>query len=233
MPRTQEEKNELLDRDLAQVAKILAGVFVAIAGIGTAFGLSQDALLTAVNNNLGLFVGVAILALIAVGLSLLSLFFKSNGSGNLWQLGFLGAGSTAYLIALLMTVGGVASYATGNGRPNVTNVSVVPGSPVKINFTVHADGMQAKKVLIVVVDAFKDKAPIGTEPLYRTILHADDKGDIEQKVEFVMERGEATRLTIRARPDKVTEDGAVCDSSQDSDKLGCATVILPPEKKKA
>jgi hypothetical protein len=226
-PRTQEEKNEVLDRDLAQVAKILAGVFVAIAGVGAAFGLSQDALLTAVNNNLGLFIGVAILALIAVGLSLLSLFFKNNGPGNLWQLGFLGAGSTAYLIALLMAIGGVASYATGNGRPNITNVSVLPGSPIKINFTVHVDGMQNKKALIVVVDAFEGKSAVSEDSLYRTILHADDKGEIEQKVEFVMEKGKATRLTIRARPDKVTEDGVVCDSSQDSDKLGCATVLLP------
>ncbi|MCX4956876.1 hypothetical protein [Streptomyces virginiae] len=228
MAQTQEEKHEALDRDLAGIVKILAGVFLVIAGVGTAFGLSQHALLVAVNNDLGLFIGVGILALLAVGLSVVTLFFKNNKKGNVWQLVLLGVGVTAYLAALVLTVAGVASYATGHGRPNITNVSVVPGSPAKVNFTVHADGVKGNQMLIVEAEAFNEKVPINGNPLYRTVLHADDNGDIEQKVEFVMEKGDATRLTIQAFPEHGYKDGPGCESGETSDKLGCATVVLPP-----
>ncbi|MGW8600788.1 hypothetical protein ACWGLB_17855 [Streptomyces sp. NPDC055893] len=226
--QTQAQRDAVLDRDLAGVAKILAGVFLVIAGAGTAFGLSQDALLVAVNNDLGLFIGVGILALVAVGLSVVSMFCKNDKKGNVWQVSLLGVGVVAYLAALVLVIAGVASHATGHGRPNVTNLSVMPGSPFKVKFTVHADGVKGNHMLIVEADAFKERAPIGGNPLYRTVLHADDNGDIEQEVEFVMEQGEATRLTIQAFPDHGYKDGPGCESGETSDKLGCATVVLPP-----
>ncbi|MBT2451266.1 hypothetical protein J7F03_30195 [Streptomyces sp. ISL-43] len=222
------KQQEKVDRDLAGIAKILAGVFLAIAGVGTAFGLSQDSLLVAVNNDLGLFIGVGILALLAVGLSVVSLFFRNDKSGNVWQVGLLAVGVAAYLAALVLVIAAVANYATGHGRPNVSNLSVTYGSPLKVNFTVHADGVNNDKMVIVEVEAFKDKVAMSSNPLYRTALHADDKGDIEQKVEFVMEQGDATRLTIRAFEDHGSKGGETCEASQTSHKLGCATVLLPP-----
>jgi hypothetical protein len=221
-------QQERVGGDLAGIAKILAGVFLAIAGIGTAFGLSQDSLLVAVNNDLGLFIGVGILALLAVGLSVVSLFFKNDKGGNVWQVGLLAAGVAAYLAALTLVSAAVANYATGHGRPNISNVSVTYGSPLKVNFTVHADGVNNDKMVIVEVEAFKDRVTMGSNPLYRTALHADDKGDIDQKVEFAMEHGDATRLTIRAFEDHGSRGGETCEASQTSHKLGCATVILPP-----
>ncbi|WP_327727128.1 hypothetical protein OG250_07405 [Streptomyces sp. NBC_00487] len=209
------------------MAKILTGIFVAIAGAGAAFGLSQDSLLVAVNNDLGLFVGVAVLALVAVALSVVSLFFNNEKPGNVWQVSLLGVGVIAYLAALVLTVAGVANYATGHGRPNVASLSVIPGSPVKVNFTVHADGVKDDNMVIAEAEAFNGETPMGGNPIYRTVLHADDSGDIEQKVEFVMERGEATRLTVRVFPDHGNKDGATCESSNTPHDLGCATVLLP------
>ncbi|WP_406185885.1 hypothetical protein [Streptomyces sp. NBC_01006] len=228
MAQTETEKHEVLDRDLASVVKILAGVFVAIAGASAAFGLSQHSLLVAVNNEIGLFVGVAALALLAVGLSVVTLFFKNDKKGNIKQVVLLSIGVAAYLAALVLAIWGVAGYATGHGRPNITNVSVVPGSPAKVNFTVHADGVKGNQMLIVEAEAFNEKVPIKGNPLYRTVLHADDNGDIEQKVEFVMAKGDATHLTIQAFPDHGYKDGPDCESGESSDKLGCATVVLPP-----
>lgn len=230
MTQTADEKNEKIDRNLSSVATMLAAVFAAIAGAGTAFGFSQDSLLTAVNNDTGRFLGVAALALIAIGLSIWSLFQGADVTGNRRQSLMLGVGVFAYLGSLLLAITGVAEYATGNGRPNVTNLSVVQGSPVKVNFTVHADGVKSDNMVIVEAEAFKGETPMSGNPLYRSVLHADDNGDIEQKVEFVMERSDATRLTIRIFPDHGNKDGVTCESSNTPHDLGCATVMLPPDK---
>ncbi|MFD3808052.1 hypothetical protein ACFWTC_31670 [Streptomyces sp. NPDC058619] len=227
-PEPEDAKQERVDGRLAQVAKILAGVFVAIAGAGAAFGLSQDTLLTAVNNNILLFIGVAALALGAVGLSIWSLFQGKNKEGNIKQSGLLGLGVGFYLGALLLALWGVANVATGNGRPNITDISVERGSDMKVTFTVHADGVKGKEVVIAEIEAFKGEAKLGGGPVYRTLLHADDKGDVNQKVIFIFSPGEATHITIWARPDHVNpgSDGA-CDASKAEDKLGCATILLP------
>ncbi|MFI8391577.1 hypothetical protein [Streptomyces sp. NPDC085540] len=222
-----------VDNNLAGVAKALAGVFVAIAGVGAAFGISQEKLLVAVNNDLMLFVFVAGFALLAVTLSIASMFCSNKTGGNVLQSVILALGVFFYLTALVITVWGVARYATGHGRPNITNLSVVPGSPMKVHLTVHADGVQNDKMIIVEAEGFKGETPVGEKPLYRTIMHADDNGDVEQKLEFVWEPGEATRLTIRARHDHETKNGATCEPSEYSEKLGCASIVLPPPVKKS
>ncbi|MFJ3728174.1 hypothetical protein ACIPYQ_37185 [Streptomyces sp. NPDC090045] len=227
MSQTTDEKNEKIDRNLSGVATTLAGVFVAIAGVSTAFGFSQSSLLTAVNNDTLRFLGVAALALLAIGMSIWSLFQGADPTGNRRQSLMLGVGVFFYLGALLLAITGVAEYATGNGRPNVRSLSVVPGSPYKVSFEVHADGVQGSTMVIVEAEAFEGERPTDEGVLYRTILHADDGGDIDQKVEFVMEKGKATRLTVRAFPDHENKDGATCESSSSPHKLGCATVILP------
>lgn len=129
MVQTADEKNDKIDRNLSGVATTLAGVFVAIAGVGTAFGLTQDSLLTAVNNDTLRFLGVAALALLAIGMSIWSLFQGADATGNRRQSLMLGLGVFFYLGSLLLAITGVAEYATGNGRPNVTKLSIVPGSP--------------------------------------------------------------------------------------------------------
>lgn len=226
MVQTADEKNDKIDRNLSGVATTLAGVFVAIAGVGTAFGLTQDSLLTAVNNDTLRFLGVAALALLAIGMSIWSLFQGADATGNRRQSLMLGLGVFFYLGSLLLAITGVAEYATGNGRPNVTKLSIVPGSPKKVSFTVHADGVQGSKMLIVEAEAFDGEKTLNGGVLFRSVLHADGNGDIEQSIEFVMERNDATRLTIRAFPDHGDKDGPTCESSTTHDKLGCATVFF-------
>lgn len=226
-PDTQGEINRRLDRDLSGVAKILAGIFATIAGVGAAFGLSQESLLVAVNNNLWLFIGVAALALVAIALSIWSLFQGNDRKGNRKQSLILGGSVVFYLAALTLAIGGVAGYATGNGHPNVSELSITTGSPLKLHFAVHADGVKNSEVIIAEVKLFKDEEPVGGKPLYQTLLHSDDNGRIDQRVEFIIERGEANRLTVRIRPDHVHEEGAYCEANQTTQKLGCSTVILP------
>lgn len=225
-----DEKNRQLDRDLSGVAKILTGTFVGIAGIGTAFGLSQDALLVSVNNDTLRYFWIAVLAFIAVALGIWSLFQGSNRRGNRHQAWMLGVGVVAYLMALVLAIWGVANTATGNGRPNLMDVTVTPNAMVHVSFTVHADGVKKKDTIIAEVDGFKGKqgeAPLENSPIYRGLLHPDDNGDVHQKVTFDFRRGDTTRLTIRARPDHESKDGTNCDASQASEKLGCITLLLP------
>ncbi|MBB4984786.1 hypothetical protein [Streptomyces nymphaeiformis] len=219
-------RNEKVDERLGKVTTTLTGTFVAIAGVATAVGISQDSLLAAVNNDPWLYFGIAILGAVAVALGIWSLFQGNDRRGNRKQAWLLGSGTIVYMLALFLAIAAVARVATGNGRPNVTNLSVVPGSPKKVSFTVHADGVQGGKMLIVEAEAFDAVKTLNGGVLYRSVLHADDHGDIEQSVEFVIERSDATRLTVRAFPDHEDKDGATCESDTTHDKLGCATVLF-------
>ncbi|MET9528026.1 hypothetical protein [Streptomyces coeruleorubidus] len=224
-PTPDDERQKRLDENLATVAKLLIAAFVGVAGVGTAFGLSQDSLLVAINNDLTLYVWVAALSIAAVALGIASLFCSNNAPGNRIQAGLLTIGSVFYIVALLLVINGVAKTATGNGRPSITDVTVKPNSMAEVSFTVHADGVQKGKMVVAEVQGFKNEA--GQDILYRTLLRPDDTGDVHQKVTFVYKRGVENWLTIRAQPDGTGMDGEDCDANQAPSKLGCATVRLP------
>ncbi|MDX3839521.1 hypothetical protein [Streptomyces europaeiscabiei] len=171
--------------------------------------------------------GVAGLALLAVGLSIWSLFDGADPEGNRRQSVKLGIGVLVYLAALFVAIVYVANYATGHGRPNITKLSVIPGSPVKIKFTVHADGVPNKRAVVVEAQGFKsDGSRLTDKPLYKAVLRPDDSGDIEQEMEVVWEAGEATRLTIQIAQGGSEEPTATCQPGK-SDKLTCASILLP------
>jgi hypothetical protein len=224
--------NEVVDRNLAAVAKTLSAVFTTVAGAGTALGFTQEKLLAAVNTYTLLFVGVAALALIAVGLTIWSLFQGSDLTGNRNQGWMLGGGVAAYLLALLVAIGAVASYATGNGRPTITNLSAVPGSSVKVNFAVQANGVSGKRKVVVKAQGFRiDGTPVKAEPMYQSVLPPDDNGKVEQKIEVVWEQGEIARLTIIADQDGDRQISATCDAYVASkEKLTCLSIKLPAAK---
>jgi hypothetical protein len=228
--RSPAPRDEVVDGNLAGVAKTLAGVFTAVAGAATAFGFSQEKLLTAINSNDSLFLRIAGLGLLAVALSMVSLFLPKSKPGNWWQVGFLAAGTGVYLWALYLAITAVADYATGHGRPNITNLSVLPGSPVKINFTVRADGVPNKKAIIVKAQGFKNDGKVENGKLYHAVLRPNNSGDIEQKLEVVWEAGEATRLTILVDQEGTKEIDPTCGPGSD-DKLACASILLPVTKK--
>ncbi|MGW1713238.1 hypothetical protein [Streptomyces sp. NPDC002156] len=218
-------REKVVDENLAGIAKTLAGVFAAVAGVGTTFGISQENLLAAINNNPGRFQWVIGLGLGAVALSMASLFLGSSTLQNWIQVLVLSIGTGAYLAALYVALTGVADYATSHGRPNITNLSVVPGSPVKINFTVDADGVPNSQAVVVEAQGFKGEVALDDKPVYKAVLRPDGNGDIEQKLEVVWEAGEATRLTIQVAQGGNSEPTATCKPA--SDKLTCASILLP------
>ncbi|MFI1170159.1 hypothetical protein [Streptomyces melanogenes] len=214
------------------MAKTLGGVFTLIAGAGTALGFSQEKLLAAINNDRLRFFFVAVLGLIAVGLSIWSLFQGANKAGNRRQSWILAGGVCVYLTALFLAITGVANYATGSGRPNIANLSVVPGSPVKINLTVKADGVPNKHAIIVKVQGFGRDGTAVDGKLYHAVLRPDSNGDVEQKLEVVWEAGDATRLTILVDQDGTKEINATCGPDMGTDdKLACSSIALPASKK--
>ena len=224
------ERSEVVDKNLAGIAKTLAGVFTAVAGVGTTFGISQENLLAAINNYPERFRWVIGLGLIAVALSMASLFLGSSTSENWMQVLLLSIGTGTYLAALYVALTGVADYATGHGRPNITNLSVVPGSPVKINFTVDADGVPNSQAVVVEAQGFKGEDTLDDKPVYKAVLRPDGNGDIKQKMEVVWEAGEATRLTIQVAQGGGGEPSATCQPGK-SDKLTCASILLPAAAK--
>jgi uncharacterized protein (DUF58 family) len=221
-------REEKVDKDLGQVAKILAAAFTAVAGFGTAFGLSQDALLIAVKNYVWVYICVAIFALVAIALSICSLFFNKTQEGNRSQAWLLAIGTFFYLLALLLTIIFVAQAATTGGRPNIADVTIERGSDVKMTFTVKADRVADRRQIVVEVDATRGKTEL--EPaIYRALLRPDRNGNVEQKVSFRFTApAEATGVTIRVRPEGDTRNGANCDGSQtEKSSLGCVSAPLP------
>ncbi|WP_328549659.1 hypothetical protein [Streptomyces sp. NBC_00366] len=226
-----DERDHQVGRDLTVVAQLSTAIFVVGVGVGGMLVLSRDRLLVAVGNQPWLFSWAAFFAVFAIGLNLASFLFQGDVSkkrGNRRQEGFLLGGALFFLVAVALTIVGIACATVGDGRPSLTEVSVKPNSMVEVAFTVHASGVKKKSTIIVDVQPFSDKKAEGSDPLYRALLRPDDTGEINQRVAFTYKRANnVNRLTIRVRPDHEGVDGADCDASQATDKLGCATVLLP------
>ncbi|NEA65320.1 hypothetical protein [Streptomyces sp. SID12488] len=217
-----------VDNRLGSISQILSAAFVAVAGIGTAFGLSQDTLIVAVNNDVGRFWGVAFCALGAIALSIGALFCAKSTGGNVLQLFLLILGVLLYLTALLLAITFVAEAARSNGRPNLSDVKIESNKHLTVSFTVHADGVPNHNQIIVEAEAVRDNAVVGPKPLYRGLMRPDDLGDVEQKVSFLVTPGDATSLIIRARPSGEYKDGTDCDATQTAKvNLSCAVIQLP------
>ncbi|MFI8827062.1 hypothetical protein [Streptomyces sp. NPDC053431] len=172
-------------RRLDDVAKILAGALVTVAGIMTALGLTSDVVFVALNNESWPIFVAALCAILAIVCSIVALLMHPTRRGNVWETVTLVIGVIFYMVALSVAVVGASKAAGGNGRPTITNVTVTgPRTAGRLGFDVHGDGVDTWATIEVSADAVDvDRDPVkGNEDFYRSSLRPDDRGDVEQHV---------------------------------------------------
>jgi hypothetical protein len=174
-----------IGKRLDDVAKILAGALVTVAGVMTALGLTSDVVFVALNNESWPIYVAALSAILAIVCSIIALLIHPTRRGNVWETIVLGLGVVFYMMALSVAVVGAAQAASGSGRPTLTDVKVQgKGSDQKLSFGVHADGVErwaSVNVYVTAVDANQDDLP-GTANLYSVSLRPDDKGEIDHQI---------------------------------------------------
>lgn len=170
---------------LDDVAKILAGALVTVAGVMTALGLTSDLVFVALNNEPWPIYVASFCAILAIVCSIVALLIHPTRRGNVWQTVVLVVGVILYMVALSVAVVGAAKAAGGNGRPTISNVKLDgPRSSLKLSFSVRADGVDtwaSVGVYVVAVDADGDSLN-GPSELYASSMRPDDKGRIIQNV---------------------------------------------------
>ncbi|MFI1029756.1 hypothetical protein [Streptomyces sp. NPDC020951] len=174
-----------IGKRLDDVAKILAGALVTVAGVMTALGLTSDVVFVALNNESWPIYVAALSAILAIVCSIVALLIHPTRQGNVWETVVLGLGVIFYMVALSVAVVGAAQAAGGSGRPTLTDVKFLgQTSDQKLSFGVHADGVErwaSVNVYVTAVDAEQKDLP-GTGNLYEVSLRPDDKGEIDHQI---------------------------------------------------
>ncbi len=222
-----------VDRRLATAAQTLGVVFTAAATVGTAVGITEERVLAVIGNNRTFAIVAVVLTGLSIGLAIGSILTPASRGGNAVQVVLLCGATLAFLSALAVLVSAVSGYASGNGRPTVTVFSATPGSPVKVRLTVRASGVAGRNRVVVTAQIFgKDGSPLSRLPVYQAVLRPDDEGNVQQDLEVVWERGDATRLTVVADEEGNREIDPTCDAYVDAQgKAFCASIELPSVKK--
>ncbi|MET9731942.1 hypothetical protein ABZZ79_15190 [Streptomyces sp. NPDC006458] len=187
---TPDEIQARVGKRLDDVAKILAGALITVAGIMTALGLSSDVVFVALNNKSWPIYVASLCAILAIVCSIVALLVHPTRRGNLWETGVLVLGVIFYMVALSVAVIGAATAADGNGRPNITDVKIEgPRSHLQLSFHVHADGVETWATIQVYVTATGpdlDTPVRGSVDDYSSELRPDDTGTVEQRVSMPM-----------------------------------------------
>jgi hypothetical protein len=215
-----------VDSKLTTIAQLMAASFVAVAGVATTFGLSQDSLLNAVNNDETRFWIIALLALAAIIAAIASMFPGRDSLGNGYQGLLLAAAAIFYILGLFLTIQGVTNYATSSGKPNLTEVKIEGDQQKFLSFTVHADSVKKKDQINVRVRSFDGNGKSLTGGLkYSAKLQPDGMGDVEQKVGLPIPLPEkAAHLTVMTwgSGDNPTD----CLPTAEDDRPGCVRIPL-------
>ncbi|MFE0652762.1 hypothetical protein ACFVZH_29735 [Streptomyces sp. NPDC059534] len=170
---------------LDDVAKILTGALVAVAGIMTTLGLTSDVVFVALNNESWPIYVASLCAILAIACSVVALLLHPTRRGNVWKTVVLVLGVIFYMTALSVAVVGAAEAAGGNGRPSVTQVIVEGHRPdLKLYFDVHADGVDRWATIDVYVAGVNENGDpvVADESLYEGTLRPNDKGEVDQRV---------------------------------------------------
>lgn len=187
---THEEIQARIGKRLDDVAKILAGALVAVAGVMTLLGLSSDVVFVALNNDSWPIYVASLCAILAIVCSIVALLVHPTRRGNLWETVVLILGVILYMAALSVAVIGAAKAAGGNGRPTITDIKVDgPRSNLKLSFDVHADGVETGASIEVFVNAVKANLSdpvVESVDAYSSELRPNDKGVVEQRVSVPM-----------------------------------------------
>ncbi|MEU9714982.1 hypothetical protein [Streptomyces sp. NPDC047976] len=180
-----DEVQARVGKRLDDVAKILAGALVAVAGIMTTLGLTSDVVFVALNNESWPIYVASLCAVLAIVCSVVALLLHPTRRGNVWKTAVLVLGVIFYMSALSVAVVGAAEAAGGNGRPNVTQVTIEGHRPdLKLRFDVHADGVDRWATInVYVAGVNKNGNPVADdENLYEGTLRPNDKGEVDQRV---------------------------------------------------
>ncbi|MBT2459299.1 hypothetical protein [Streptomyces sp. ISL-86] len=174
-----------LGKRLDDVAKILAGTLVTVAGVMTALGLTSDVVFVALNNESWPIYVASLCAILAIVCSIVALLIRPTRRGNMWETAVLILGVIFYMVALSVAVVGAAKAAGGNGRPSIIDVSLTgPRSDARLRFGVHADGVDTwatVEVYAYAVDA--DGEALASVDFFRSNLRPNDRGVIEHRVD--------------------------------------------------
>jgi hypothetical protein len=200
---------ETIGNRLDEVAKILAGSLIAVAGLLTAFGLTSERALAALNNSQGPLILASVLAIFAVLCSILAFFCSPSPRGNKKETIILLFGMGFYVAALMVALAGAAREASGNGRPAITSIRIEGRRPVlSLTFTVRADGVRRNARVVVSVRPLApgdNQGTAGSCPggassgqLYAGTLRPDDKGVVEHEVATPLLLVKASRLAVVA-----------------------------------
>ncbi|MPY59158.1 hypothetical protein [Streptomyces spongiae] len=181
-PPTIGEIQATLGKRLDDVAKILAGALVAVAGIMTTLGLNSKFVFVALNNRSWPIYVASLCAIISIVCSITALLIRPTARGVLWETGVLVLGVIFYMASLSIAVVGAAQAAGGNGRPTITDVRLDgPRSNMRLRFGVHADGVQKWAHIEVSVTPLPSEKP---GDLYWSVLRPDEQGEIAQQIDI-------------------------------------------------
>ncbi|KOY53253.1 hypothetical protein [Streptomyces sp. XY332] len=214
-------------RRLDAVAKILAGALVAVAGIMTTLGLTSDVVFVALNNESWPIYGASLCAILAIACSVVALLLHPTRRGNVWKTVVLVLGMIFYMTALSVAVVGAAEAAGGNGRPSVTRLIIVGHRPdLKMQFDVHADGVDRWATIDVYIDGVTENGEAVTKSLYESTLRPNDKGEVDQRVSVPITVPQ-NAWGIQVSAAAVTAGGDLDCNAPSTLGPTCATLRLP------
>jgi hypothetical protein len=222
-----EDVQARIGKRLDDVAKVLAGALVTVAGVMTALGLSSDIVFVALNNESWPIYVASLCAIVAIVCSIAALLVHPTQRGNLWKTAVLILGVIFYMVALSVAVIGAAEAAGGNGRPTITDVKLDgPRAGLKLGFDVHADGVKSSGSIEVYVTSVRGDDPVDEQvDIYSSALRPNDKGDVDQRIEMpISPPPQATGISIIA-----VNTGEARDDCQARTQRGpaCTTLRLP------
>lgn len=226
---TSEEIQARIGKRLDDVAKILAGALVAVAGVMTALGLNSEFVFVALNNESWPIYVASLCAIIAIVCSIVALLIHPTRRGNTWETVVLVFGVVFYVVSLSVAVIGAAKAAGGNGRPTITDVRLEgPRSGLRLRFDVHADGVRTWERVEVYVDSMKANGEtLGASSLYESSLRPNDKGVVEQRIDVpISPPAQASGISIAALNADAGEDKAECEARSQRGPT-CTNVRLP------
>ncbi|MFE9637347.1 hypothetical protein [Streptomyces sp. NPDC006463] len=224
-------RSEAAGKGLDDVAKILAGAFVAVTGVMAGLGLTSERAFISLNNSDDSLAFAVGLAFTAFTCSIVALFIPRSTSGIKWETGLLILGGAAFIAAMVVGVAGAAESANGNGRATITNLKIEGKRPeLTLSFDVHADGVQKDRHLTAYAHPSNLKgSQISqfqmSDAFYVGTLRPDDKSIVEQKITMPFTPGQYTHLTIFIA---TSEDEGRGSCEVDSEKgPACATLRIP------
>ncbi|MEU4211163.1 hypothetical protein AB0F13_14400 [Streptomyces sp. NPDC026206] len=225
-PPTLEEIQAALGKRLDDVAKILAGALVAVAGIMTTLGLTSRFVFVALNNRSWPIYVASLCAIIAIVCSIAALLIRPTGRGVLWETGVLVLGVVFYMTSLSVAVVGAAQAAGGNGRPTITEVRLDgPRSHMRLHFNIHADGVQkwARIAVAVTPEGLPDDKK--SHDLYWSMLRPDDQGEVDQRIDVPLVPPAGVSLIDISASNPEEPRGEECESKSEHGPA-CTTLTL-------